>query len=260
MFATSFVRRSLGVLALTLPLAAHAQETPLFTWSGRVDRAVRLTVQGSQVSNSAEQNMQTRGRFSDVRGLPREEGTVRVSTDRGRGTASVIQQPSASNGYTALIVIEDNDGGADNYRVTAYFMPSNARGAYGDRGRGRNADRNRDGIPDRMERRDDRRQGQSRGPMLNWSGDVDGEVQLVWRQNGVNQRVMSGAAPRVQNNRVTGEMSSSQYGQLNVSVREGRGRVEVIQQPSAQNRYTGIIRIVDPQAGYGHYVLDATWQ
>jgi hypothetical protein len=257
MFTTSFARRALGAIILCAPMALSAQEIPLFSWSGRVDRQVRLTVQGSRMSNSSEQNMQTRGRFSESRALPREEGTIRVVTNAGRGQVGVVQQPNASNGYTAIIELVDNDGGADNYRVTAYFVP-NGRD-YGDRGRGRGADRDRDGIPDRMERRDDRR-GVTRGPVLNWSGDVDGEVQLVWRSNGVNQRVVSGAAPRVQNNRVTGEMSGTQYGQLNVSVREGRGRVDVVQQPTAQNRYTGIIRIVDPQSGYGHYVIEASWQ
>ena len=297
MYAHSFVRRTIVPLAIAMiaPLAAQAQESQVFTWSGRVDREIRLTIRGSQMSNGTENNMQTRGRFQMGSALPAQEGTLRVVTETGRGDVQVIQQPNAGNDYTAVVRLVDNEGGADNYRVSGYFMPTNGgRYARGDRGRGRdnsgaypndrnypNGDRhrnrdgdynrNRDNDRDRDRDRDDRNRDDDRNrnddrrggqygrqelPGFRWSGDVDGEVQLVWRNGNVTARTLSGAQVRGSTMSVTGG-SAQAMGGLSVNLREGRGRVDVIQQPTADNRYTGIIRIIDPQRGYGHYDLTA---
>jgi hypothetical protein len=252
------------IAALLAPLAAHGQESPLFTWNGRVDREVRLTIRGSQTSNSYENSIQSRARFRVSNALPAEAGTVRVVTESGRGNVEVVQQPDAGNGYTAIVRIVDGEGGADNYRVSAYFTPVNdGRYSRGDRGRGaygRNDDRGRR-DDNRGGRRDDNRGGRrdDRGgygqnlASLHWSGDVDGEVQLIWRGGDVGQRVISGNVVRRASSNVSGNPMSGQVSDLQVSAREGRGRVDVVQQPSASNRYTGIIRIIDPEGGYGHY-------
>jgi citrate lyase beta subunit len=42
--------------------------------------------------------------------------------------------------------------------------------------------------------------------------------------------------------------------------RAGRGTVEVVQQPNASNRWTAVIRVHDPQSGYGHYDVEAFWR
>ena len=44
-------------------------------------------------------------------------------------------------------------------------------------------------------------------------------------------------------------------GNANVTVVQntGRGTVTVVQQPSSWNNYTTVIRIQDPQGGYGYY-------
>jgi hypothetical protein len=95
---------------------------------------------------------------------------------------------------------------------------------------------------------------------------VDGTVELRWRQGNVNQRVLNGNQLRGVSSTVTGDIAPGQQGrqnqpdQVNVAVREGRGQVEVIQQPSAQNRYTTVVRISDPARGYGHYNFDAMWR
>ena len=271
MYTLSSVRRVIAPLlvAVVAPLSAHAQEMQLFTWTGRVDREIRLTVRGGQVLNSTEQNMQTRGRATVNAALPNREGTLRIAQQNGRGSVTVDQQPTAQNGYTAIIRINDNDGGADNYRVTAFFDPSrgygrqsngdvNDRGVYGrndDRG---NRDRNNDGVDDRAERGNGR-WGRNNEPALHWSGNVDGTVELVIRNGGIMTRVVNGASPSNVSSNVTGSNAQlDQGGSLQLAVREGRGRVEVIQEPSARNRYTGIIRIIDPQSGYGHYTFDVT--
>lgn len=276
MFTFSSMRRAFVPLAaaMLVPLAAHAQEAQLFTWSGRVDREVRLTIRGSQASNTYENSIQSRARFRVNSTLPMQDGTLRIVREAGRGDVAVVQEPSANNAYTAIIRIVDNEGGAGHYRISAYYTPVND-GRYarrGDRGRGgRGRDDNRgQGRDDRYDRGrdnrdDDDRNDRGRGnngtqgaAALRWSGDVDREVLISWRGNDVSQRTVNGAPVRVTSSNVIGNpMQGARDGELAVSTREGRGRVEVVQQPSARNGYTSIIRIIDPERGYGHYDITA---
>jgi len=48
-------------------------------------------------------------------GLPRRDVTVRIVKHEGRGDVAVEQQPSAANGYTAIIRISDKDEGYGHY-------------------------------------------------------------------------------------------------------------------------------------------------
>ncbi|MEP7000331.1 MAG: hypothetical protein ABI969_07615 [bacterium] len=281
MFSTRSGRTVLlpALLSILCPLAAHAQESQLFTWTGRVDREVRLEARGSRVFNSVESSLRSRARFAVSSAIPAREGTIRVETNAGRGNVEVVQQPNAQNGYSAVIRIVDDEGGADTYRVTAYWESAD-NGGYGrgNRGRGRGNDRNNNGINDRREDRDrrenrdnrqdnrdnrddrDSRIGRDNYPLLQWMGDVDSDIQLVWRNGTVRVEQGSGGPPVRVRSTVSGAVRNQLPGTLQLNVRDGRGRVDVIQNPSAQNGYTGIIRISDPQSGYGHYNFDATWR
>jgi hypothetical protein len=255
----NLVAAAIAAIAAGAPLAAHAQEVPLFTWSGRVDRQVTLEARPGGVSNTSEPTIRSRARFSTTTGLPARPGMLRVVATQGRGTVTVTQQPTAQNNYTAQIQVIDNEGGADMYRVSAYWTSTddprynrgngrgygrgngNANGSYGD-GRG-NGGIARDNIP-----------------MLQWQGDVDDTIQLIWRNGAVRIQQGNGSAPMRVRSTISGAVRRDLPGQIAIRLRDGRGTVEVIQQPNSGNNYTGIIRISDPQSGYGHYSFDATWQ
>ncbi|HEU0004492.1 MAG TPA: hypothetical protein VFS12_00760, partial [Terriglobia bacterium] len=49
--------------------------------------------------------------------LPRNEVRVDVRKRDGRGKVRVVESPSRRNDYTAIIEIEDDTGGADNYEI-----------------------------------------------------------------------------------------------------------------------------------------------
>lgn len=229
--------------------SVSAQEQPLGTFRGRVDKEVRITLRGGEVSANTLSGTELRSRYRLTSALPQQEGTVRVALETGRGDVSVIQQPNASNGYTAVIRVFDRSGGADQYRFATYFTPTmetrigRGRGAYG-RGRGGYNNNNL--------------------PALHWSGDVDGVVELTWRGGTVQSRAFSGRPARAVTLTNTGDatavMNGSTSPQVQVTSREGRGQVEVVQQPTAANRYTTRIRITDPAAGYGHYDFDVIWR
>jgi len=240
------------------------QGQELFEWAGRVDREVQIVMRGNQLSTRNVGNNETgRARSRVMMQMPRQDGEVVAQMLDGRGDVDVIQQPSQQNGYTTVIRIIDRAGGADNYRVTAYWQ-NYANGDYigngsNNRGRARGRDRDHDGIPDNRERTDIYRQNSNQG-ILHWSGNVDGELEIRIQNGRVSYRNLSGAQPtgiRADG----GNMSMPRY-DATVSVAEGSGRgsVYVVQQPSANNGYTTVVRVRDPQGGYGYYNFDLVWR
>jgi len=82
-------------------------------------------------------------------------------------------------------------------------------------------------------------------------------VLITWRGNDVSQRMINGAPVRRATSNVLGNPIQARGGQLVLNTREGRGRVDVVQEPTPRNGYTSIIRISDPERGYGHYDITA---
>lgn len=263
------LRLVLPLLAvLALPVSLSAQETQLFTWTGRVDREVSLSIRGRNVSSNAARGEDYRGRFNITGELPRMDGTVRVAVNSGRGEISVVQQPSASNNYQAVIRVVDRSSGADRYQVTALFTPANARGGW-NRRNGTGADSSAGGVSgtygnnNGMNDDNGRGRGRNRTVVLHWSGMVDANAEVRWQGGSVRQRALDGASLRNVRSSVSGNVNNGRNrrdDQATVSVREGRGQVTVVQQPSQQNGYTTIVRINDPQGGYGRYSFDVTLQ
>ena len=234
----------------------RSDERRLFTWTGKVDDQTRIYIRGSQLQaqdeNSARGRARGRGRFDDVRPLPRREGTVRVQVLDGRGRAYVVQQPSYSNDYTAIVQVRDWQGGQDRYRLVAYFDPANGN-QRADRGDVWGRDSN-GGV-----------WGNSGGDVYNsgqvlrWSGNVDGDLRIsLWRGQ-LSYNVVSGERPQNVRSSVGAQMTQ-RTGQLTVSMRQGRGLVQVIEQPSQFNNYTAVVRVMDGQSGFGYYDFDLIWR
>jgi hypothetical protein len=270
---------------MTLPLSAaaiavsasslFAQGRPLFDWSGRVDREVRIMMHGrdARTENSSRSPV-TRSRIDIATALPQRDGRVTVRVQDGRGDVDVVQQPSARNDYTTIVRIRDRSSGIDNYRVTAFWMPdNNGNGSWDDR----------DNYPNRPGRdRDDRddRGGWGRGnggngnggwgnggygnngsrDVLRWTGDVDDRVEIRIQGDRVEYRTLSGKSLRnVRANLLSGGLPRRDV-QVVVSDESGRGTVSVVQQPSSYNGYTAVIRVYDPRPGYGDYRFDVSWR
>ena len=230
----------------------HDDERQLFEWRGTVDSDMRIYVRGTSVQ-SAVNGADTRGRRGRDKvdlnnALPRREGVVRVQLMEGRGRVSVVQQPNARNDYTAILRVMDSQRGADRYRLVAYFDPS-YDGRRVDRGGVWNNAGGDVGL------------GNS---ALRWSGNVDGDLRIsLWRGQ-VGYEVRSGQQPQnvrsTVGDQVAQRTGGGQLGQLSVSVRQGRGSVAVIEQPTSYNNYTAVVRVLDSQGGYGYYDFDLIWQ
>ena len=259
------VRRVMQLMQRSIPLAAaivvgatsvasaQRQGQELFEWSGRVDREVQITMRDGRVNTrDIGNNDQTRGNTRVFGQMPRQDGQVRVSIINGRGNVDVIQQPDARNGFTTIVRIQDRSGGADNYRIATYWQ-GNANGDIGrDRGRD-DRDRGSVGYPNGN--------GNIRGgSMLRWSGNVDGELEIRLQNGRIDYRTVSGSKPTSIHADLGGQAGQRYNGSVAIGGMQGRGQVNVIQQPTSQNGYTTVIRVRDPQGGYGYYSFDVIAQ
>jgi hypothetical protein len=85
-------------------------------WRGRVDGSDYIELRGDQVNirHVAAQPI-TEQSFDVTSPLPRQPVNVQLRRIQGRGRVELAQQPSPSNGYTAVVYIADDDGGSDIY-------------------------------------------------------------------------------------------------------------------------------------------------
>lgn len=257
-----------GLAASIVTTTASAQGRRLFVWSGRVDREVRLTMRGEDLDTRfVGDNEEWRQRSHVDAPLPDVAGRVTVQVLDGRGDVDVVQQPSARNDYAAVLRIRDPRGGADQYRVAAYWQPvddrldrwRNRRGGdrsdvdddqgREDRGGNRDRDRDRNGANDRY----------GAGAM-HWTGNVDAAMEIRIQGRRVDYRNVSGAGMRDVRYGFSGAPLPDRAAQVYVSANQGRGTVSVVQQPSEWNGYTAVIRVRDPQGGFGFYDFDVRWR
>jgi hypothetical protein len=270
-----------AVVVGAAPLAsAQRQGEELFEWSGRVDREVQIVMRNGRVdTRDLSNNTYPRTRTRVFSQIPRQTGQVVVSKLNGRGSVDVVQQPDARNGYTTILRIADPRGGADDYRIATYWQGYASGDVGRDRGDRDRGDRDR-GDRDRGDRdRGDRGRdypGDNRdrgnggygngsvnsrnGTLLRWSGNVDGELEIRIQNGRVNYRTLSGAQPTSMRADLGTQGGQRSNGSVAIAGAQGRGQVNVIQQPTAQNGYTTVIRVRDPQGGYGYYNFDAVWQ
>ena len=87
-------------------------------WTGDVDDAVEIRIQGNRVDYRTLSGKSLRNVRANLLsgGLPRRDVQVVVSDESGRGSVSVVQQPSSYNGYTAVIRVYDPRPGYGDYR------------------------------------------------------------------------------------------------------------------------------------------------
>lgn len=103
-------------------------------------------------------------------------------------------------------------------------------------------------------------QGNGQRELFEWRGNVDQEVRVQMHSDRTNvipmgPREMTG----YDNARAMSGIPSSN-GYVTVQMREGRGYADVVEQPSAQNGFTTVVRIRDTQGGVGSYDVAAFWQ
>lgn len=283
-------RRSFAGLLLSLaaggitttPVHAATVNRTLFTWTGRVDRELYLTMRGTEVRVSG-MDARLPGRPRVTSALPRSRGDVFLRLANGRGDVDVIEQPSARNGYLTTIRIRDPRGGSDTYRLTVYWQGDDRYDSRDNRRDDRWGDRDDERWGDRRDPRADRSgdynwdprgnprndddryrsgdNGRSRSEtgFLRWSGRVDDVVELRITGRRVDAIARSGQPLRDVSSNLRGNGLPARAVTVRTETQVGRGSVDVVQQPAAWNNYTAIIRIHDPRGGASLYDLNIYW-
>lgn len=95
--------------------------------------------------------------------------------------------------------------------------------------------------------------------LFEWQGPVDREIRI--QMNGGRASVLQIGNNERTNGRVRAMAAvPTQDGIVTVQQLQGRGSVDVVQQPTNGNGYTTIIRLRDPDSGAGMYHIAAYWQ
>jgi len=246
MFTKTLIRQSLLAAAACSVLAAStalAQDRVLLKWTGRVDKEAQITIRDTTISTSIVGGQPVKMTYFDVKDrLPRRDGTVRVELNAGRGDVDVLQQPNAGNDFAAIIRIRDKDTGVHSFDITVYWNPQRGEDRYGDAAAIARANAGTKPIN-----------------TMHWSGSVDGQLTVEWRGAEITTHTLTGETAREVHSSVTDGLPA-RAARVELIVREGRGDVSITQQPNSSNGYTAIIRVRDPQTGFGHYDFDVNWR
>ncbi|MGE0131239.1 MAG: BON domain-containing protein [Blastocatellales bacterium] len=101
-------------------LVASALRSGTVAWSGMVDGVDEIVISGSSASvRHVNGNPPREVKASFSAPIPRSPVNVALLSANGRGAISIVQQPSAANGYTTIVRIDDSGkGGEKRYEFT----------------------------------------------------------------------------------------------------------------------------------------------
>jgi hypothetical protein len=106
-------------------LRAHPEAVRLGVWEGSVDGSDILVLRADRVSiEHLEGDAISAAHYAASQPLPASAGTVVVKALEARGTALVLEQPSAANAYAVRIYVEDPAAGPAVYRLEFWFAPA----------------------------------------------------------------------------------------------------------------------------------------
>jgi hypothetical protein len=93
---------------------------------------------------------------------------------------------------------------------------------------------------------------------MRWRGKVDNEIHVVVRESTATARTVTGLPATGTSFNFT---TSLPRRNIDVQVRRlnGRGSVDVIQQPSRNNNFTAIVRVLDTKGGSAEYEFELAW-
>lgn len=86
-------------------------------WRGRVDQTTNIVISGSDVQTQTVAGPVSSVNFNINGYLARRTGSVTARKRSGRGTVTVVQQPTPDNDFVAVIQVFDPDRSDDNYEV-----------------------------------------------------------------------------------------------------------------------------------------------
>lgn len=213
----------------TNPWSTPGTNSGSISWSGQVDNKVNIVIQGNTIQNQIVAGTLREG-YKNMNGvLPRRPITLFVNKTEGRGTASVIQQPDRSNNYTGIVQVEDSKRGSDDYKLDISWSSGGVT------------------VEEPYE-----------AGRVTWSGRVDQTANIIISGRDVRSEDASATGLRDVRFNISGYLAR-RPGTITANKIKGRGTVIVSQQPSFENDYTAIVRVIDTEKGDGEYQVEISW-
>lgn len=250
----------------------------------RVDGEAEVAVHGDRITVRTLSGRPAYDQGSEY-SAPLPQANVAIDLDKrdGRGSVRLVEQPSRRNRYTAVIRISDRDGGDDRYHVRLRFQsalggsrPGNGDWRGNDRrddGWGNDGYRDRDpwrrpsswsrlpGVPlDRRYQERARDYGGRSGGRFEFRGRIDDEVVFFIRGAQVTAQTTSGRGFQIERWSIDDSMPVGRPVRINIDRKDGRGRVEVLEEPNPRNNYTAVVRVFDSSGGADRYHFQLDWR
>lgn len=212
------------------PAWRSESESERLWWSGRVDgEAVVHCRRDSCEAETTQGAPVTRDRFRFTRPLPRQRVLVSLEEKQGRGEVRLLEQPREENDFTARVLIRDPQGGPGDYSFVLAWTP-----------------------PVRGE------QTIARRGMV-WRGRVDGTVRVILQGTQAVSEVQSGGPVEEEEAQFVRPLPARNLPDATVRKVRGRGRVEIVEYPSARNGYRLVFVIEDQKGGSDLYEIEVGW-
>ncbi|MDQ6786466.1 MAG: hypothetical protein M3033_06560 [Acidobacteriota bacterium] len=91
-------------------------------WRGTVDNEVQLVIRDNNIeTRTISGTPYADGTFNFTSPLPTRRKTIEVIKKKGRGNVRVLQQPTRDNNFSAIVQIQDRDGGAKEYQLEIFW-------------------------------------------------------------------------------------------------------------------------------------------
>ena len=176
----------------------------------------------------------------------------------GRGSASLIEEPSPQNDFTARVRISDTRGGDDRYHVrlewewdellpapVASQPPAPAQPAP---------------LPRVTEPYVPRRDTAGEAGEFEFVGRVDGTAVFRIRGGQVSVDVYGGQPAQLRQVRFSQPLAASALRDIQVVKREGRGEVVLLEKPWQGNSFEAVVQVTDSAVGEGDYWFVVQWK
>jgi hypothetical protein len=236
-------------------------------WEGEVNGTAILMIHGDRVDvdpRSARSVTRPSYKFNDALN---ERTRITVENRLDNATARVIEQPRRNNDFTALVEVQPRRSGWQRVSMDFYWDDRDGALSRNDR----YDDRVNDRLNDRYNDRDNARRGPGTRGRANarlgnnngsgfarWSGEVDNEVFVLLRGRQFFSTSVRGRSVYGQQTDISSPMPRRPV-HVTLQDIEGRGQIEISEQPDQSNEFTAKVHIVDPEAGAGHYSFSLAW-
>jgi hypothetical protein len=93
---------------------------------------------------------------------------------------------------------------------------------------------------------------------MSWKGRVDADVRITIRGGSIQTDTLGGT-PYADGIANFNASLPARRVNVNLSSKKGRGQIYIEQQPSRENDFAVVIRIVDAKGGAGEYEFELSW-